>query len=256
MEITPAVTPAVTPLDNTDYWNTVAPYYDDLYHDSYSEAEDHALYERINTTFKSGILLDVGCGLGLGRSLLDPDVGYIGCDISSEMIARAKLHWPRQQFDMADACALPYADAQFDGLMMLYSVFSFVRDPLQAIMEMYRVLKPGAPILIMGLNRGALWRIRAGQSGWHGLYSTRGSRAGIATDARYYRDTELYSMFIPYFVTQIQGFSFFGGWAEEGARWSLDVELCMMLPTYAHSWIVTGKKREGEGGANNDAKGL
>lgn len=253
MEIAPAVPTFVgTPLDNTAYWDAVAPSYDDLYHDPYSEAEDHALYERINATFQSGVVLDVGCGLGLGRSLLDPVVGYIGCDISPEMIRRAQLHWTRQRFDVADACALPYADASMDGLMMLYGVFSFVRDPLQAIFEMNRVLKPGAPILLMGLNRGALWRIRAGQSGWHGLYSTRGSRAGIATDARYYRDTELYNMFVPYFITQIQGFSFFGGWAEDGARWQLDTELCAMLPTYAHSWIVTGAKRGGE----SDAKGL
>lgn len=44
MEIAPAVTSTVTPLDNTAYWNAVAPFYDDLYRDSYSEAEDHALH--------------------------------------------------------------------------------------------------------------------------------------------------------------------------------------------------------------------
>src|SRR5580698_6512294 len=60
-------------------------------------------------------LLDVGCGTGHSRVVYAGAVGtYLGVDLSPAAIAAAKTAYPDDQWQVADACNLPFADQSFD----------------------------------------------------------------------------------------------------------------------------------------------
>ena len=82
-------------------------------------------------------VLDIGCGTGRLATALPPQVRWVGCDLSPTMLRSA----PRPAV-LADATRLPFADAGFDGAAAMYMLYH-VPDPLDAIREAYRVLRPG-----------------------------------------------------------------------------------------------------------------
>lgn len=77
-----------------------------------------------------------------------------GVDLSAEMLRRgaAKLQRHgmagRASVGAADAERLPFADESFDGAMVAFGIRN-VNDPLAALREMRRVLKPGASRLVV-----------------------------------------------------------------------------------------------------------
>lgn len=95
-------------------------------------------------------VLDVGCGTGhlacavMERS--DP-VAVCGVDLSPAYVDYAKRRAadPRLDFQVADACALPYPGDSFDRVLSLL-VLHFIPRAHDAIAEMKRVAKPGAVI--------------------------------------------------------------------------------------------------------------
>jgi len=97
-------------------------------------------------------LLDVGCGTGhWSRFFLSLRYDVHGIDISPEMIAVARTSVPGCDFDVADACALPFEDASFDVVAAM-ATLEFIRDPPAALREMSRCVKPGGSLLIGTLN--------------------------------------------------------------------------------------------------------
>ena len=105
-------------------------------------------------------VLDVGCGTGSLTSTLalNPGIRALhGVDFSAAYIdhARHKHNDSRIQFQVGDACALPFEDQQFDhSLSML--VLQFIPQPEKAISEMRRVTRPG------GTVAAATWDSRGG----------------------------------------------------------------------------------------------
>lgn len=101
-------------------------------------------------------VLDVGCGTGYAVLLLGSvltEGKACGIDISSEMIARAqqKILEPlrgRVEFVQAGADDIPYPSAEFDYIMCTNS-FHHYPEPLQALGEMRRLLKPGGQVVIL-----------------------------------------------------------------------------------------------------------
>ncbi len=99
------------------------------------------------------VVLDIGCGIGRMDRHVAPKVGHlIGCDVSGEMIARARerlkdLH--NVEFVEVDGWSLgPIADASID---VVFSHIVFQHLPRRAVdayfREAYRVLKPGGTFL-------------------------------------------------------------------------------------------------------------
>ena len=81
-------------------------------------------------------VLDVGCGEGeLARHL--PEGAWVGVDSSPTMLAEA----PSPVVE-ADATALPYPDASFGSVALLYVLYH-LPDPARALAEAHRVLHPG-----------------------------------------------------------------------------------------------------------------
>jgi ubiquinone/menaquinone biosynthesis C-methylase UbiE len=101
-------------------------------------------------------LLDVGCGTG-HWSRFFASLGYavIGVDISQEMIHLARSH-PATGcvFELADACALPFAGGCFDVVAAM-AVVAFVSDVPSMLNEMFRCVKRHGSVLIGALNRRA-----------------------------------------------------------------------------------------------------
>jgi len=103
---------------------------------------------------KPGIrLLDIGCGPGsitLGLAARVAPGEAVGVDASEEAIASARRRAEEQasanaRFETADAYALPFDDGTFDAAFM-HAVLQHLRDPLAALREAHRVLKPGGVI--------------------------------------------------------------------------------------------------------------
>jgi ubiquinone/menaquinone biosynthesis C-methylase UbiE len=100
---------------------------------------------------------DIGCGLGHDARELAKRVGLagsvVGIDGSAEMIARATEATDAEaartlRFIAADATALPLETSSCDALRA-DRLLQHVEDPLQALVEFRRVLRPGARIVII-----------------------------------------------------------------------------------------------------------
>ena len=105
-------------------------------------------------------VLDVATGTGaVARELVEKTgCTVVGVDQSPEMLAEAGRRSPGIELVEARAEALPFGDAEFDGLTFTY-LLRYVADPRATLYELRRVVRPGGTIaaLEFGLPRG-IWR--------------------------------------------------------------------------------------------------
>jgi SAM-dependent methyltransferase len=87
-------------------------------------------------------VLEVGCGSGcyseVFAGLIPDGVHYTGVDYSKAMIDRAQTRYPSDNFQVADATSLPYADGTFDIVFNGVSLMHIL-DYQAAIREAVRV---------------------------------------------------------------------------------------------------------------------
>ncbi len=98
-------------------------------------------------------LLDVGCGpgsitIGLAEAIAPGEA--TGLDVSADSIeaarsAAADRGVTNVRFDVGDAYALPFKDGTFDAAFC-HAVLQHLADPLAALRELRRVLRPGGVI--------------------------------------------------------------------------------------------------------------
>jgi SAM-dependent methyltransferase len=92
--------------------------------------------------------LDLGCGEGrLSRDLKRLGHDVVGVDVTPAMLAAAAELDPAIATHLADAAALPFADATFD-LAVAFMSLQDVEDFRGAIGEAARVLEPGGRLCI------------------------------------------------------------------------------------------------------------
>jgi flavin reductase (DIM6/NTAB) family NADH-FMN oxidoreductase RutF/ubiquinone/menaquinone biosynthesis C-methylase UbiE len=98
--------------------------------------------------------LDIGCGAGrLLRDLAPRCASVVGVDTSVAMLERARertesLGLGNITFTEAQAAALPFADASFDRVVIANVLF-YLHDPLAALREAARVLRPGGRLVLL-----------------------------------------------------------------------------------------------------------
>lgn len=99
-------------------------------------------------------VLDVGAGTGRMTShlldLVGPQGLVVAEDISDRMLKEAKrfLRGKEVYFACADVCTLSFAEAYFSKVIC-FSTFPHILQPLTALKEMNRVLRPGGKLLIL-----------------------------------------------------------------------------------------------------------
>lgn len=113
---------------------------------------------------RSGMrLLDCGCGPGsitVGLAELVAPGEVIGIDASADLIASAQDNaasagLSNATFQTGDVYSLPFADDSFDAVWA-HALLEHLHDPVAALAEMRRVLKPGGLIGVRELDLDSL----------------------------------------------------------------------------------------------------
>jgi len=118
-------------------------------------------------------ILEIGCGQGdCSRTINLSGRTYVGIDPSPFLIERARELYASKCrcFQIGNAYALPFADAQFDAVFSIM-VWHLLSDIRKATREMSRVLLPGGHFLIVTANPAAY-------ADWADLYTN------VKTDGR------------------------------------------------------------------------
>ena len=130
-------------------YTLLAPVYDSLVSGPLDAYRKKSL-SRINDTENKKILIN-GIGSGLDMPYLSDDASYVGTDITPAMLKRAATDKRNSSLDIscqvADSQNLPFNDDSFDTIVM-HLILAVVPDPVLALQEANRVLKPGRNIFI------------------------------------------------------------------------------------------------------------
>jgi SAM-dependent methyltransferase len=101
-----------------------------------------------------GDVLDAGSGDGMVASMLAPRCRSITClDISTKVLQAARQRLDslnNVHFALGDIHALPFGDAGFDHVLFL-NVLPYSKDPVRALREAARVLRPDGDLLVSTL---------------------------------------------------------------------------------------------------------
>jgi len=158
---------------------------------------------------RGGRVLDAGIGTGalslaLAQTLAAP-LHIDGVDIAPQMLAEAQRVLAAvgvaAQLQRHDICALPFADASFDLVMSAHTL-EHLDDPLVGLRELVRVLRPGAPLVLVVTRPGPL----------AALLNVRWGNHALATD-------DLTALLHTVGLTHLYPAAFARGWA----RWSSTV---------------------------------
>jgi SAM-dependent methyltransferase len=108
------------------------------------------------------IVLDIGCGPGsITAGLADavgPGGAVVGIDNSPDAIEIARRdNTPRAnlRFEVASVYELPFGDATFDAAYG-HQVLQHLTDPVAALLEVRRVIKPGALVAMRDADYGTM----------------------------------------------------------------------------------------------------
>lgn len=98
-----------------------------------------------------GPVLDVGCGPGdllTAASEISPTAKLYGLDLSPEMIRVARQRLGRRaELVVGDAEELPWPDEHFEVALCIDSLHHYP-EPVKALFEMHRVLKPSGRLIL------------------------------------------------------------------------------------------------------------
>ncbi len=132
-----------------------------------------------------GAFLDVGCGTGWAVREVAPRCRIsCGIDISPKMIEKARSQAPELEnleFRVANAESIPYPDDHFDAVLCTCS-FHHYQNPIAALSEIKRVLKPGGRFVLLDSARDVSFAI------W---LQDRGRRYLERSHVRYYTRREV-----------------------------------------------------------------
>lgn len=108
-------------------------------------------------------VLDIGCGSGIISRELSKQVypaQVTGLDVSQVLLDKAKIVCATQQslednvdFAQGSVYDLPFLDDSFD-VVYARLLFQHLNEPLKALKNIFRVLKPGGTLCILDVDKG------------------------------------------------------------------------------------------------------
>lgn len=131
-------------------YTLLAPIYDSIVGSATQAMRENSI-KRLPQEQTLNVLIN-GIGTGLDLPFLPPQHHYTATDITPAMLdkckSRAENSTLEMKLELADAMQLPYADNQFD-IVLMNLILAVVPQPSLALQEASRVVKPGGKILIM-----------------------------------------------------------------------------------------------------------
>lgn len=132
-------------------------------------------------------LLDVGCGPGTITSDLARAVApgrVVGIDREPSVIGEARRTGGPAKFLTGDVYGLEFESGSFD-VVHAHQVLQHLADPVAALVEMRRVLRPGGTLAVRDADYGAfVWHPADGRlDRWREIYSGVCTRNGAEADA-------------------------------------------------------------------------
>ena len=111
-------------------------------------------------------ILDIAAGTGTSSAIIARSgATVVAADFSPGMIAEGRRRHPKIEFVEADAEHLPFGDEEFDAVTISFGLRN-IADPIVALGEMYRVLKPGGRLVICEFSHPSNPLMRVGYDGW------------------------------------------------------------------------------------------
>jgi SAM-dependent methyltransferase len=116
-----------------------------------------------DTLFPEGsFVLEAGCGVGAQTKIIapkNPHSSFMSIDLSLDSVIEAEkviksLKIDNVTFKQADIFNLPYIDETFDSVVVCF-VLEHLPNPLQALIELKRVLKTGGNIITIEGDHGS-----------------------------------------------------------------------------------------------------
>ncbi len=131
-------------------YTLLAPIYDAIVANATQSMRKDSLL-RLDQTESLSVLIN-GIGTGLDIPFLPPHHTYTATDLTPAMLRKCKQRLQGSSLDMqlltADSMNLPFADNHFD-IVQMNLILAVVPDPLLALQEALRIVRPGGKIFIM-----------------------------------------------------------------------------------------------------------
>jgi len=117
-------------------------------------------------------VLDLGCGDGTYSIAASQRGAHVtGVDISKAMLdsaqRRATACGASVEWRQASAESIPYESGTFD-IILAVTILCFLREPLQVMREVHRVLRPGGSFVVGELGKYSTWALSRRVRGWLG----------------------------------------------------------------------------------------
>lgn len=120
--------------------------------DNRNHAKKRRLIEARTAADPGDRLLEVGCGDGLHARAYADAYRYVGVDVSASLATRTAARIGRRgDAQVQDATALAFADDAFDAVVGT-AVLHHMADPLAALQEWCRVVRPGGSVTLAEPN--------------------------------------------------------------------------------------------------------
>ena len=136
------------------------------------------------------VVLDVGCGPGtITAGLARRASRVVGLDMSADMVAEARRHaadcgLDKTSFEVGSVYELPWDDGSFD-VVYAHQVLQHLSDPVRALREARRVLRPGGLVAVRDSDYGTMVHapVFPAIERWRDLYHQVATANGGEADA-------------------------------------------------------------------------